>query len=446
MTPFTTTLLTTLLLEEPLTAVNHLIQENWQLKGTKTITFIQQRFLEHFGNVEIRKKLVPYITAEKEGKFVRMWAVIRNNALEPEYVYSLGEDDTNHSLFKSCDSELGKNLIMRNVLSIQDASKYVLESDITSVIKVAYVYGNETYELNKIYELCGVQEDDSLHVIFSFPFTVSSEGVEDYEGSMDSLINYLKNLVGEQHAKTIAIALCSRVCQRVGGLLDTVALGNLSLCLNNFASSDKPAICTFLRSLFPDLVDIEINKEALEGRYLYPRVNLETSELESSPLQIVPGSCILLDESSLKVMQLNDTGAKNISALMELVKDMTVPYDFGYSEGHFPVDVPIIVLSSSSKSLLPTSLTISSVTINTTEPTDYLKKYVQVVRNAQITIPESLNNVIEKDFAGERVNNPGFNEKKLHVAISASRTLAAMRGLQCVGEAEWREGFEFAKL
>ena len=69
-----------------------------------------------------------------------------------------------------------------------------------------------------------------------------------------------------------------------------------------------------------------------------------------------------------------------------------------------------------------------------------------MVRNATVTIPESLNACIERDFAEERSKNAAFDDKKLHVAISASRTLAAMRGLEYVGQLEWREGFELAKL
>ena len=447
------------LLEEPLSIVNLLIQEHWPEKGTDTIAIVQQTFLEHFANEQVREKLIPSLQAKeevKEGRLVRMWAVIRNNALEPEFVYAVGEDGGNHSLWRSCESDLGANLIIRAVLSVKDASAFVdFEEELKKErdgdeadVSLAYVYGKDVYELNKIYEFYGVQEDDGLHVLFSFPHSFSAQGVE-FETSSEALLNYVNGVFGN---KSIAVALCSRVCQRVDGLLDTVALGNLTLCLSNFNSDQKPAFLNFLKTLFPQVVDIQVNKPALEAGYLYPRVNVETGELEASLLQLIPGSCVVLDECELDAVQLNDMGTRNIGALMELVRNMTVPYDFGYSEGHFPVDVPIIVLSKSSKSLLPCALNISFNNCFTQSDIvsdiscNKLKHYVQVVRSANVIIPEELNDLIEGDFSEERVKNNAFDDKKLHVAISAARTIAAMGGLSSVGQSEWREGFELAKL
>lgn len=83
------------------------------------------------------------------------------------------------------------------------------------------------------------------------------------------------------------------------------------------------------------------------ARLWVPRKDYGVNRLRAGPLQLAPGTALVLDETALSAGQLGETGVRNIHALQEMVTAQEIEYDFQYHQMRMPVDVPTIVVSSS---------------------------------------------------------------------------------------------------
>jgi hypothetical protein len=452
---------TDFLLNNPLPAIDMLIKEHWPTIGNKTIPIISKTFSDHFDNEQICID-IPLVNitpadavAGLEGKLVKFNGVVRNNALEAEYVISVDQNLDNKSLWKTMTEDLvnyGKDqLISRTLLGVECASKFlnVEENRNDPLIEFVFIYDGrgDEFPISRMYEFFGTLEENSLHVLFYRPIDFLTKQI-NYSESKNLLFQYLSS--HGLDPKIFSLVLCSRVAQRVEGLLDTMALGNISLCLSKCDKGKAELLFqNVLRPIIPTF-RIQIDKENLENTSLFPVLDLETGQVSKTPLQqLVHGSCLLLDECSLEASPLNDCGTKNIRALMEILKDQTIPYDFGYSEGHIPTDIAVIVACNSSKSLLKCTLNydITALTESIQEfETAAIFNYIQNVRRLNVIVGTELNDLIEKDFIEARKEDPKFyTDDQLHLAISAARTFAAMDGREVTSEGDWQEGFLLSK-
>ena len=452
---------TSFLLGQPLDAVDLMVKEHWPTLGVKTIPLISKTFSEHFDNEHICLG-IPLINPYSSdainnlgGKLVRFHSVVRNNALETEYVLSVDQVGNNQNLWKTIANENftfdTNRLISRTILVVECAAKFLnlSKGHEDFLIEYAFIYNGrgDEFLINGLYEFYGTIEENTIHVLFFRPIDFLTKQV-NYIEAKEVLLKYLESFGLDP--KVFSLVLCSRVAQRVEGLLDTAALGNISLCISKCDQAKADFLFEKVLSPIIPSFRIQINKDNLENSILYPELNLETGEIPKTPLQqLVRSSFLLLDECSLEATILNDCGTKNIRALIELIKDQTIPYDFGYSEGHIPTDVAVIVTSKTAKSLLRCTLCYDATNLSESIQefdTALIFDYIQKVRRLDVTIDSELNGIIETDFIEARKEDPKFyTDDNLHLAISAARTFAAMEGREAVSEEDWRNGLSISK-
>jgi hypothetical protein len=132
----------------------------------------------------------------------------------------------------------------------------------------------------------------------------------------------------------------------------TEADKNASLfTLNNPLSK---ALAQVLDDLTVHSVNLPLTIDGLNRTKFMPKSISEN--LEAGVLQLLDGTVLLVDETTLDEGQLVDPGVRNFQALQNLIQHQTLTYEFPYSQYDFDTDISVLSLSSS-KSMLPVSST-----------------------------------------------------------------------------------------
>jgi hypothetical protein len=97
-------------------------------------------------------------------------------------------------------------------------------------------------------------------------------------------------------------------------------------------SNTLSSFCSAASPLFPPI--------SLTITFLSPRLSL-------SPLQLGEGTVLLIDETSLGVGNLNEKGARSVSAISSIVKDQKLPMSYPYYELKILTDLPLLLFTSS---------------------------------------------------------------------------------------------------
>ena len=159
-----------------------------------------------------------------------------------------------------------------------------------------------------------------------------------------ALARLRRSLLGDPlAAEYLLLQLVSRVHLRTAGMaLGTLAL-NITHCpkgeeveekspsssssssLSDFASSVAEA----LAALSPRSVALPLSLQALNATRLRPGRCPLSGRLAQAPLQLAPGTQVLLDETLLAPGQLSALGRDSVDALRGLLADRAVEYDFG---------------------------------------------------------------------------------------------------------------------
>ena len=103
-----------------------------------------------------------------------------------------------------------------------------------------------------------------------------------------------------------------------------------------------------LQALVPRCVALEVSVAALNAREWTPRKDYGTNRLEWAPLQLPRGTLLVLDETTLEEDggKLNEIGVRNVRALLEMVRDQTVRYQYDYTSGvRVEVDIPVMLIT-----------------------------------------------------------------------------------------------------
>jgi hypothetical protein len=143
---------------------------------------------------------------------------------------------------------------------------------------------------------------------------------------------------------------------------------------------------------------IPLTVASLNEAPLFPVAN-ETS-LHSGPLQLSPGTTLLIDSRKMSEGQLNSMGIKNLTALKKVAGDGKLMYSFPYSTFEFDVEIGLIALSEGCKTFLegfwplPIHHSRSHDATSCAEPTaeefSVWRGLIRDMRNRQIVIPESV--------------------------------------------------------
>jgi len=142
-------------------------------------------------------------------------------------------------------------------------------------------------------------------------------------------------------AEYLLLQLVSRVHLRTAGMaLGTLAL-NITQCPKGTENGPKspPAssslsafgssVAEALSALAPRSVALPLSLGALNSSRLRPGRCPLSGRLAQAPLQLAPGTQVLLDETLLEPGTLTATGRDSVDALRGLLADRAVEYDFG---------------------------------------------------------------------------------------------------------------------
>lgn len=192
--------------------------------------------------------------------------------------------------------------------------------------------------------------------------------------------------------------------------------------------------------------------------------------LEAGRLQLVDGTFVLLDESSMDEGQLRQPGIDNIRTLSTVLQTKKLPYSFPFStQVEMDVDLRFVVVSQG-KSFLPVDV---QVPLECGEPSklytdgngdddtsgsgklDGLRAYLVRAqeRVLGISIPEAISEKIQDDFVESRSQNktsseslqppPKVEQEDLVRRLNVARLIAASRGSDVV---EWDFYLEAKRL
>lgn len=93
-------------------------------------------------------------------------------------------------------------------------------------------------------------------------------------------------------------------------------------------------------------MNIKITTESLTNMRFQPRKNYDTNEMEAGMFQMLDGTNIICDETSLNPGKMEGNAVNNIKALAEVIEDQKVVYDFQYVQQDFPVSASVLILST----------------------------------------------------------------------------------------------------
>lgn len=159
-------------------------------------------------------------------------------------------------------------------------------------------------------------------------------------------------------ANYLLCCLLSRVYSRK----DVMALGSFPVGISGLSPTIKDEERTlFVKSLYQLLSGIAthssylpLSLDNLNAKSFVPKKDYGLDKLESGCLQLPVGSLLLIDETAMKVGQLNPQGVKNITSIGHLIRWQQIKYDFEFHTLDIDTDISVVVLSEG-KSLLPVS-------------------------------------------------------------------------------------------
>ncbi|KAI9023865.1 putative alanine racemase-domain-containing protein [Phycomyces nitens] len=271
------------------------------------------------------------------------------------------------------------------------------------------------------------------------------------------LVDYISTAFGGDKlvAEYVLLQLLSRVTVKNRG----VKLGQFSLNISQFPTSEpglqnekslemklenlaSKHVASVLSNLTQRFVEMPLSLEILNKSSFNPRSVDE--QLNAGVLQLPNGTLLLVDETVLSEGTLDDTGVRNIQALMNIIHSQSLNYMFPYSQFEFDTDLGVISLSST-KSMLPNHCTVplqASLDINSDlkdrmtcskETLDIFRAYIESAKHAEYEIPDDVSEYIQEEFVNERkraaengVSLP--SQEDLMARMSISRLLSLSFG------------------
>ncbi|KNZ51159.1 hypothetical protein VP01_4064g2 [Puccinia sorghi] len=244
--------------------------------------------------------------------------------------------------------------------------------------------------------------------------------------------------------------------------LDGFTVGALPL---NLIYQDDPdsasSLPNVLSSILPRSLTIPLTVPTLNEAPLFPVSN--ESSLHSGPLQLSPGTTLLIDSRKMSEGQLNSMGVKNLAALKKVVDDGKLMYSFPYSTFEFNVDIGLIALSEGCKTFLegfwplPIHHSRYHDAAACAEPTaEELSRWrglVQDMRQRQIVIPESLSSEIQEVFVSIRKTaatlteaDKAMSQEDLSRRLLLARLIGLRLGKNHVDLDDWQQACKLEKL
>lgn len=208
----------------------------------------------------------------------------------------------------------------------------------------------------------------TIHVLLppesvSVPSEVPNDEVEDVRSD---LIDYVASAFSPPDRILAELLLLHLISHPVSRPTGTEPLGTLSL--NIITQSDSSALINLLRTLAPLLVDLPLSIPLLQSQRFIPHSSDSTS-LEAGLLQLGEGTVLAIQESAMgEGGQLNETGLKNLQALIECARSQTLQFEYPFMDDlRMPCAIRMLVFSEA-KSLVPVGVFALPVLISGRHP------------------------------------------------------------------------------
>jgi len=278
---------------------------------------------------------------------------------------------------------------------------------------------------------------------------------------IDRLLDYLSNRIfkgDDLAAQYLLASLAAKIHTR----LDGFTIGALPL---NLIYQDDPdsasSLPHVLSSILPRSLTIPLTVPTLNEAPLFPVSN--ESSLHSGPLQLSPGTTLLIDSRKMAEGQLNSMGVKNLAALKKVVDDGKLMYSFPYSTFEFNVEIGLIALSEGCKTFLegfwplPIHHSRSHDATTCAEPTaeefSRWRGLIQDMRQRQIQIPESLSSEIQEAFVSIRKTattlteaDKAMSQEDLSRRLLLARLIGLRLGKNHVDLDDWQQACKLEKM
>jgi hypothetical protein len=248
-------------------------------------------------------------------------------------------------------------------------------------------------------------------------------------------------------AEYTLLALLSRVHSR----RDTLALGKYSVSLTNARQPQAQFVREAVSLVCAKCCLLPLTTAALSSCPLVPWKDYRFERLVQTPLQLTPGTVLVLDETALAPGQLDAAGAKNVAALSELLQWQRLTYDFQYHSSEFPADIPIIGLSAQGHSILegfdcvvpirsiaPVSRATVPSPLLASSFLDSARDYIAVCRELASNVEPAISEMIQEHFVQARKRTPdAVTQTTLHRWMTTARLVSLSFGEQSISRESW---------
>lgn len=170
------------------------------------------------------------------------------------------------------------------------------------------------------------------------------------------VVGYFASVLGGDAlaAEYLLLALVSRVAARK----DAVVVGKFGLSMTGATPELVPLVAQAVASVCTKTCTLPLTVSSLNAGPLAPFKDYTHERLVQTPLQVTPGTVLLVDETRLEAGQLGAVGVGNVEALKELVRWQRMAVDFTFHKAEFLSDTPVVVLSRG-RSLIDSAVSLS---------------------------------------------------------------------------------------
>lgn len=218
-------------------------------------------------------------------------------------------------------------------------------------------------------------------------------------------------------------------------------------CLSGFGD----AVTAAVSALTPRCIGLPLSIAALNKGLWTPRRVEGSAYLTPGPLQMAPGTHMIVDETLLEAGTLNETGLRNLAAIQGMMRVQKIAYDFQYFTLDQPTDAPVTILSTG-RSILkgagelevplrPTAPLASGTeaVVEAVRSGDVIpaRTYMAAVRHLEFSIPESVASAIERELAVAKQKDAAVTEETFHAWLNVARLLALSYGEEMLTMERW---------
>ena len=267
-----------------------------------------------------------------------------------------------------------------------------------------------------------------------------------------------KALMGDSLA---ADYLICHLVARIYSRQDVLTLGKFSLNLIGvpLVENYTKKLTALLQLLMSKSHYLALNVENFNKSSFLPKKDNHENRLISGLLQLSKGTHLILDETQMTNGELNPEGLRNLTALGNLIRWQKGEYNFSYHQLEYPKDIPCLTMSEG-RSLLPQD---AQLLLNPTNPItpesineqfeaiesdlnvqllEKLRKFLTVMRNHPLEIPDDIQNFVQVEYVIERHNNPGAQrmiDDDLNSCLVLAKLVALGRGMTQLDKESWNK-------